>query len=95
MENGRTRTGLALRGKSHLGWWVGATVLLIIAMVYAISRYEPTSAVKVTPDRPPANAGTQVQPQGQTGPIETTTGGAPPTSPEGETPPGMQVKPPQ
>jgi hypothetical protein len=35
----------------------------------------------------------QVQPQGPTGPLETTTGGAPASSPQGETPAGMQPMP--
>lgn len=35
----------------------------------------------------------QMQPQGPTGPIDITTGGAPATSPQGETPPGMQAAP--
>ena len=33
------------------------------------------------------------QPQGPTGPTETTTRGAPPESPQGQTPPGMQAAP--
>lgn len=35
----------------------------------------------------------QLQPQGWTGPITTTTGGAPASSPQGQTPPGMQSAP--
>lgn len=35
----------------------------------------------------------QLQPQGWTGPINTTSGGAPAKSPQGETPPGMQAAP--
>jgi hypothetical protein len=35
----------------------------------------------------------QMQPQGPTGPINTTTGGAPAASPQGQTPPGMQAAP--
>ena len=33
------------------------------------------------------------QPQGPTGPLETDTGGAPASSPQGQTPPGMQAAP--
>jgi len=33
------------------------------------------------------------QPQGWTGPITTGTGGAPPESPQGQSPPGMQAAP--
>jgi hypothetical protein len=35
----------------------------------------------------------QLQPQGWTGPINTTTGGAPASSPQGQSPPGMQAAP--
>jgi hypothetical protein len=35
----------------------------------------------------------QQQPQGPTGPLNTTAGGAPPESPQGQTPPGMQSAP--
>jgi hypothetical protein len=35
----------------------------------------------------------QKQPQGWTGPIETGVGGAPASSPQGQTPPGMQAAP--
>jgi hypothetical protein len=34
-----------------------------------------------------------LQPQGHTGPINTTSGGAPAESPQGQTPPGMQAAP--
>jgi hypothetical protein len=35
----------------------------------------------------------QKQPQGWTGPIDTGTGGAPASSPQGQSPPGMQAAP--
>jgi hypothetical protein len=35
----------------------------------------------------------QLQPQGWTGPLNTTTGGAPAESPQGQSPPGMQPAP--
>jgi len=35
----------------------------------------------------------EVQPQGTTGPLDTTTGGAGASSPQGETPAGMQPRP--
>jgi hypothetical protein len=35
----------------------------------------------------------QLQPQGWTGPIDTQSGGAPPESPQGQSPPGMQAAP--
>jgi hypothetical protein len=40
----------------------------------------------------PADKGV-MQPQGPTGPLNTTTGGAPAESPQGQTPPGMQAAP--
>lgn len=41
---------------------------------------------------PPEDRG-QAQPQGWTGPINTQSGGAPPESPQGQSPPGMQAAP--
>jgi hypothetical protein len=41
---------------------------------------------------PPETKG-QLQPQGWTGPIDTSSGGAPPESPQGQSPPGMQPAP--
>ena len=41
---------------------------------------------------PPEDKG-QAQPQGWTGPIGTSSGGAPPESPQGQSPPGMQAAP--
>jgi hypothetical protein len=35
----------------------------------------------------------QLQPQGWTGPIDTSSGGAPAESPQGQSPPGMQAAP--
>jgi hypothetical protein len=35
----------------------------------------------------------QTQPQGKTGPLDTTSGGTPAASPQGDTPPGMQSTP--
>jgi len=35
----------------------------------------------------------QQQPQGATGPLDTTRGGAPASSPQGQSPPGMQAAP--
>ena len=39
------------------------------------------------------DAAGQMQPQGWTGPTNTTTGGAPAESPQGQSPPGMQAAP--
>jgi hypothetical protein len=40
----------------------------------------------------PGEARGQAQPQGETGPTSTASGGAPPANPQGDTPPGMQHK---
>src|SRR5262249_32623282 len=61
------------------------------------------AAKKKTPTKNPASDGTtymsdhlrhiEQQPQGRTGPLDTTTGGAPAESPQGQSPPGMQAAP--
>jgi hypothetical protein len=50
---------------------------------------------KIEPSTSNANpSGSVMQPQGKTGPINTKSGGgAPASSPQGETPPGMQAAP--
>jgi hypothetical protein len=56
-------------------------------------------ADRVTGDSPYSTGRTylptqgQTQPQGPTGPLETTSGGAPASSPQGQSPPGMQAAP--
>jgi hypothetical protein len=70
-----------------------------------ISSAAMASAQTLAPDKPqdpsaystgrtvtPETKG-QLQPQGWTGPIETTVGGAPAESPQGQSPPGMQAAP--
>jgi hypothetical protein len=52
------------------------------------------STTDAIPDRvAPANTQNQASPQGPTGPLNTTSGGAPASNPRGETPPGMQSGP--
>jgi hypothetical protein len=51
----------------------------------------PAANSAVTKPTTPAPA--QPQPQGQAGPTDTTSGGAPASSPQGDTPPGMQPDP--
>jgi hypothetical protein len=43
--------------------------------------------------RTPPEAKGRLQPQGWTGPIDTSSGGAPAESPQGQSPPGMQAAP--
>lgn len=60
-----------------------------------------TSSDSKQPDKSEYNTGRTVtpetkghlQPQGWTGPIDTKSGGAPPESPQGQSPPGMQPAP--
>lgn len=51
------------------------------------------SSVKQSTGTTAPEAKGELRPQGWTGPINTTSGGAPPESPQGETPPGMQAAP--
>jgi hypothetical protein len=89
---------------SYLAWLVlGAAVLAAIA-IYGAGRFGPmtgTNSAQTSAPRPheipdradAANARSQPSPQGPTGPISTTSGGAPAASPQGETPAGMQTVP--
>ena len=60
-----------------------------------IAGNQPAPSSPATTGSAPAPAGAQseAQPQGPTGPLNTTSGGAPASSPQGETPPGMQSNP--
>ncbi|MGC1744356.1 MAG: hypothetical protein WA754_17610, partial [Pseudolabrys sp.] len=51
------------------------------------------SATSSTRIRFSVHTGNVTQPQGKTGPLNTKSGGAPASSPQGETPPGMQSAP--
>jgi hypothetical protein len=62
-----------------------ALLLSVSGMAAYSQSPPPASATK--------NGGNQAQPQGETGPINTKSGGAPAASPQGETPPGMQSAP--
>lgn len=73
-----------------------AAALVLTVLAYPAVAQQPATK----PDSPhstgrtvlPAEQGV-MQPQGPTGPINTTSGGAPPESPQGQTPPGMQSAP--
>ena len=75
-------------------------ILLCVAAPFSFAAAETPSADKQG-DKPETSTGKtevpakgQMQPQGPTGPITTgTSGGAPASSPQGETPPGMQSAP--
>ena len=69
--------------------------------IIALTATFALSAVSVAfsqsnPSDPSTNtdpSGNVTQPQGKTGPLNTKSGGAPASSPQGETPPGMQSAP--
>ncbi len=69
-------------------------IVLTIALMLSASTIvfaQPNSIDQSTTTNP---SGSVMQPQGKTGPVNTqSTGGAPATSPQGETPPGMQSAP--
>jgi hypothetical protein len=74
--------------------------LAIALFAMAASAQEITTTDKKPGDSPDSTGRTemhhekgQMQPQGPTGPINTGVGGAPPESPQGQTPPGMQSAP--
>jgi hypothetical protein len=73
---------------------ISAAALALPQSVFAQSQPSPTdkSGFSTGPSTSPETKG-ETQPQGKTGPINTTTGGAPAESPQGETPPGMQAAP--
>jgi hypothetical protein len=51
------------------------------------------NSLKSSTGRTPPEAKGQLQPQGWTGPVDTSSGGAPAESPQGQSPPGMQAAP--
>ena len=77
-----------------------ALAAFILGICSSMGAAQPQSEDKKPGDSPwstgrtvlPDNQG-QPQPQGWTGPLSTGTGGAPPTSPQGGTPPDMQPAP--
>jgi hypothetical protein len=76
--------------------------MLITTLTFGTAIAQSPSASS-DPDNPAANAANssgappdtqkQPQPQGPTGPTNTTSGGAPASSPQGDTPSGMQPAP--
>ena len=78
---------------------IAMTTALLLILGGAIASAQ-TPATKSGPDSGHSTGRTvlpdatgQTQPQGPTGPINTTSGGAPAESPQGQTPPGMQAAP--
>lgn len=80
----------------------GTLILVLAALVGGTALAQnapPTSdptnnpAANAAASHPGAAAPAQPQPQGHTGPTATTSGGAPASSPQGDSPPGMQPQP--
>jgi hypothetical protein len=81
----------------------GLFVFVINTFIAAGTAFAQNVPQKADPtDNPAANSAAskpsvpsldQPQPQGPTGPTNTTSGGAPPSSPQGDTPSGMQPHP--
>jgi len=76
---------------------VVATVCLVLSLSpgFALAQtVQPKgSSLDSSTGRTPPEAKGQLQPQGWTGPIDTSSGGAPAESPQGQSPPGMQAAP--
>jgi hypothetical protein len=74
-----------------------AAVCLLYSAEFGMAQtnppYNPSDASQQSPGTTPPEARGQKQPQGWTGPPDTTTGGASPESPQGQSPPGMQPAP--
>jgi hypothetical protein len=100
IRNARSRYDASATGTSWAAVLIGLAILAFIAyMLFAgagpdttgdATRQAPNNTTTTAPI-PPA----QPQPQGQTGPTNTTSGGAPASSPQGDSPPGMQPDPKQ
>jgi len=69
--------------------------LLAVSTAFLLSFFGCATAYPQSKSPTNANtkSGNQVQPQGETGPINTQPGGAPASSPQGDTPGGMQSAP--
>lgn len=75
--------------------------LLTIALSMGVAFAQTTSPNSEPNNNPAANAAAskqapapaQPQPQGPTGPTDTKSGGVPASSPQGDSPPGMQADP--
>lgn len=69
------------------------TILCFAALCLAQSALAQPAPTNSPPAKTPPEEKGQLQPQGWTGPINTGSGGAPPESPQGQSPPGMQAAP--
>ena len=85
----RILTNMHRRGAPRLH--LGAAVTNAVAAIAILGAIGTAQAQTSTP--PAGGAQTQPSPQGPPGPLDTGSGGAPPESPQGETPPNMQTDP--
>ncbi|MBR0884661.1 hypothetical protein ABIF65_006586 [Bradyrhizobium japonicum] len=69
------------------------TICWALSCGFALAQAEPGKDLKTPTGRSAPEEKGQLQPQGWTGPLETKSGGAPPESPQGQSPPGMQAAP--
>ncbi|WFU43484.1 hypothetical protein QA640_14145 [Bradyrhizobium sp. CB82] len=69
------------------------TICWALSCGYAAAQAGPKKDVNSTTGRSEQEEKGQLQPQGWTGPLGTKSGGAPPESPQGQSPPGMQAAP--
>jgi hypothetical protein len=76
---------------------VAATICLALSLSCGLAEAQTAqpkgNSLSSSTGRTPPEAKGQLQPQGWTGPIDTSSGGAPAESPQGQSPPGMQVAP--
>jgi len=70
-----------------------ATLCSALSCGCAIAQADSKKDVNSATGRSAPEEKGQLQPQGWTGPLETKSGGAPPESPQGQSPPGMQAAP--
>ena len=69
------------------------TLILMITALDGGAALAQNAPLTSGPTKPAVAAPAQPQPQGHTGPTATTSGGAPASSPQGDSPPGMQPHP--
>jgi hypothetical protein len=76
---------------------VAVTICFALALASGLAEAQTVQpkdgSLNSTTGRTPPEAKGQLQPQGWTGPIDTSSGGAPAESPQGQSPPGMQAAP--
>jgi hypothetical protein len=102
--DGRDGRHASPAGRSYTLWIVGGAALVAVIAFLALgpgnrpgvvqnTGTPPASTSTTTGSGNTASPGGTMQPQGPTGPLTTGSGGAPASSPQGETPPNMQTTP--